>query len=310
MRADSVTKMGMAVGLIVILGIPLPAGADEPQPEGPPLLSHDELEKRLSDPALRLLDARPKPQYEKGHIPGAVWADVRALQALTKAETLADQAAWERWTAPLAIGPESKVFAYDGNRQYAAGRVWWLLGYAGVPEVGLIDGGFALWEKAGRPVTSEKPSVSPSTVAVKFNAKRIANRDAVAAASKRDDVQIIDARPGFEYRGEAKPNADGDGSKSGHIPSAHWLEASKLVDADGRFIGAEAARELVNQAGVKPDLLTIVYSQAGATSSLEIFALKRLGFKHVKHYQSGLPDWSRDDSLPVLKGDQPGRFAK
>ena len=298
--------MMRAIRAIAILVLAFSAGAAEPSAKVPGLLSHDELQKRLSDPALRLLDARPRADYDKGHLPGAVWANVKALQALTKAETLSDSAAWARWIPPLGIGPDTKVFVYDGNRQYSAGRVWWLLGYAGVQEVGLIDGGFPLWEKAGRPVTSETPTITPVKFAVQFHTKRIATRADVATASKAGEVQIIDARPAFEYRGEAKAN---DGSKSGHIPSAHLLEASKLVDADGRFIDVAAQRELLAQAGVKPDLPAIVYSQAGATSSLEIFALGRLGITQVRHYQFGLPDWSSDDSLPVLTGDQPGRFS-
>jgi 3-mercaptopyruvate sulfurtransferase SseA len=40
---------------------------------------------------------------------------------------------------------------YDANRQLDAARLWWLLRYLGVGQVGLIDGGFPLWEKQGRP---------------------------------------------------------------------------------------------------------------------------------------------------------------
>ena len=86
--------MMRAIRAIAILVLAFSAGAAEPSAKVPGLLSHDELQKRLSDPALRLLDARPRADYDKGHLPGAVWANVKALQALTKAETLSDSAAW------------------------------------------------------------------------------------------------------------------------------------------------------------------------------------------------------------------------
>jgi thiosulfate/3-mercaptopyruvate sulfurtransferase len=47
------------------------------------LASLGDLQKRLDDPAPRLLDARRRSDYEKGHIPGAVWVDVKAAGALT-----------------------------------------------------------------------------------------------------------------------------------------------------------------------------------------------------------------------------------
>ncbi|HKI20349.1 MAG TPA: rhodanese-like domain-containing protein, partial [Isosphaeraceae bacterium] len=103
-----------------------------PVPQPPPLLSHDALEKRQKDPTLRLLDARPKADYDKGHIPGALWVDLKALQALANSETIVDQDAWSTALAPLGIGPDMEVYLYDADRQHDAGRVWWLLSYAGV----------------------------------------------------------------------------------------------------------------------------------------------------------------------------------
>ena len=35
----------------------------------PPLVAHKELERRLGDPVLRLIDARPRADYDGGHIP-------------------------------------------------------------------------------------------------------------------------------------------------------------------------------------------------------------------------------------------------
>jgi thiosulfate/3-mercaptopyruvate sulfurtransferase len=55
------------------LNFPTFALAEEPgAKQRPPLLSHEALQKRLGDPRLRILDARPRAEYEKGHIPGAV----------------------------------------------------------------------------------------------------------------------------------------------------------------------------------------------------------------------------------------------
>ena len=62
---------------VLTLALPTfgPAADPAPKPQVPPLISHEDLQNRLSDPNLRLLDATPKAEYEKGHVPGAVWVD-------------------------------------------------------------------------------------------------------------------------------------------------------------------------------------------------------------------------------------------
>ena len=293
---------------VLTLALPVLTRAAEPaaKPQAPPLLSRDALQKRLSDPALRLLDARPRADYERGHIPGAVWVDLKALQALTKPETFADKEAWARGLAPLAINNESEVYIYDADRQHDAGRVWWLLSYAGAPRVGLIDGGFPLWERARRPICSEATPVEPREFVVQFHAKRAVSRDEVRAAIQDGTVQLVDARSAAEYRGEKKPQ---NGGRAGHIPTARLLDLYYLVDADGRFLSADAQREQLVKAGIASDRPIIVYSQGGSRSGGVIFALRRLGIP-ARHYYQGLNDWASDPAAPVEEGAGAGRPAE
>jgi thiosulfate/3-mercaptopyruvate sulfurtransferase len=44
------------------------------------LVGFDDLQRRLGDSNLRLLDARPRGEYDAGHIPGAVWVNARAVE--------------------------------------------------------------------------------------------------------------------------------------------------------------------------------------------------------------------------------------
>jgi thiosulfate/3-mercaptopyruvate sulfurtransferase len=289
---------------VLTLALPvLTLAADEPARRPPLLLTQDALQHRLNDNHIRLLDVRSREAYEKGHVPGAVWVDVKELQALTRPEAFADKDAWARGLAPLAIDNESEVYVYDDDRQHIAGRVWWLLSYAGVSHVGLIDGGFPLWEREKRPVSSELTRVEPHAFAVNFHARRAVSRDEVRSAIGDSKVQIVDARSAAEYRGEKKPQ---NGGRAGHIPSARSLDLYRLVDADGRFLSAEAQRELLARAGIATDRPVIVYSQAGSRSGGVVFALRRLGIP-ARHYFSGLSDWASDPSAPISEGDEAGR---
>src|SRR5262245_13319687 len=109
------------------------------------LYEFSDVRARLDHPNLRVLDARPREAYEKGHIPGAVWVDEGAARTLAgKPGGLNDGMAWAVWLEPLSIGPDSEVVVYDGERQLSAARVWWLLSYLGAPRVGLLNGNFPL----------------------------------------------------------------------------------------------------------------------------------------------------------------------
>jgi thiosulfate/3-mercaptopyruvate sulfurtransferase len=218
---------------------------------GSGLLAHDQLQARLSDSKasanLRLLDVRPRADYDKGHIPGAVWIDLKSTSALAaRPGGLTDQAAWEAWIRPLGIGPDTEVFVYDAQRQLQAARVWWLLTCLGVGNAGLIDGGFPLWAEAKRPVSPEPTNVEARAYPIRFQRGRLATREDALEAIKTGSHQIIDARSREEYTGARVLTRRG-----GHVPSACRLEWTELVDKDGRFLDPGALKSKLAASGVK-----------------------------------------------------------
>jgi thiosulfate/3-mercaptopyruvate sulfurtransferase len=287
--------------VLLILAFPAVGWARDAESQ-PPLVTHDALQKRLSDPNLRILDARTSSEYDKGHIPGAVWVDVKAAQALAaRASGLTDRPAWEAWIIPLGIGPETEVLVYDGKRQLDAARVWWLLRYLGIGRAGLIDGNFTFWQQAGRPVSSEAPTVSPQSFRVVFRVDRHATRDDVLAALKQGETRVIDARSQGEYTGEEKVSKRG-----GHIPTACHLEWSGLVDQDGRFVSLDVLRARLGRMGIKPGESVITHCQGGGRASVDAFALERLGLP-TRNYYLGWSDWGNVEETPVEKGDASGK---
>ncbi|WP_406698914.1 sulfurtransferase [Singulisphaera sp. Ch08] len=265
--------------------------------ENPPakLVSFAELERRLGEPNLRVLDARPKADYDKGHIPGAVWVDAKAVAAMAVKNpgVLTDRKAWESWMAPLGIGPKTDVLVYDANRQLDAARLWWVLGYLGVDRAGLINGSFPLWVAENRPVTTEVPTVEPSAREVVFRNDWNATRAEVLAAIASKSALILDARTRGEYDGIEKR-----AKRGGHIPAACHLEWSDLVGKDGRFLEESALRGKLAKAGVKAGEPVITHCQSGGRASVNAFVLERLGFK-AKNYYLGWSDWGNAEETPV-----------
>jgi thiosulfate/3-mercaptopyruvate sulfurtransferase len=287
--------VAIVVSGIVLAGVP---ARGEPSAL---LVSFDALQERLDAPDLRLLDARSRDDYEKGHIPGAVWVDAKAAQAIAaRPGGLTDRAAWEAWVAPLGIGPKTEVLIYDGNRQLDPARLWGLLRSLGVERVGLLDGNFPLWRKEHRPVSTEVPSVAPRPFEVRFHTGRYATRGDVLAAIRAGQARIIDARSEAEYTGEKKSSRRG-----GHIPAACHLEWSDLVDKDGRFLDEKALRARLEALGVRPGEPVITHCQGGGRASVDAFALERLSFP-TRNYYVGWSDWGNAEDTPVTTGKEPG----
>jgi thiosulfate/3-mercaptopyruvate sulfurtransferase len=290
---------------LVLLAFPNPApAADEKQHQGSPLITHEQLQERLHDPKLRLLDARPRPEYDQSHIPGAVWVDTKAIQELGRPDAIRDEVAWSRALAPLGINEDTReVFVYDSARQHDAARVWWTLSYAGLPRVGLVDGGFGLWQKEKRPVSTDPVVVASREFKPSFRAGRLATRDEVRQASTRGGTQLLDARSPEEYRGERQSR---NSTAAGHIPGARNLDGYALVDADGRFLEKEGLSRRLSEAGIAADRPVIAYSQGGNRSAIVAFALDQFGAP-VRHYVPGLSDWSQDANAPIAAGREPGK---
>jgi len=294
------TKLRVIAALALV--VPISMKAQEPSSPRPRLVTHEELQKRLSDPKLRLLDARTKAEYDEGHIPGAVWVDAKAAQTLAaRPGGLTDCASWEAWSAPLGISPQMDVLVYDGKRQLDAARIWWLLRYLGVDRAGLVDGNFPLWQRSGKPVASETASVPPQPLKIAFRADRHATRDEVLAVLKKGTIRIVDARSKAEYAGQQKLSR-----RAGHIPAACHLEWVELVDNDGRFLSPDKLRARLGALGIKPGEAVIAHCQGGGRASVNTFALEHLGVP-TRNYYLGWSDWGNTEETPVTtkEGERP-----
>jgi thiosulfate/3-mercaptopyruvate sulfurtransferase len=294
------SRLWLAIPLVLASPFaPVASAAAENQAR---LVTYDELQERLGDANLRILDTQPKAEYDKGHIPGAVWVDAKAVEAMAaKPGALTDRAVWENWIAPLGIGPKTEVVVYDAKRQLDAARLWWLLGYLGVERVALLNGNFPLWSAEKRPMTTVLPTVEPKSFTVSFRSDRHATREEVLSALSSKSATIVDARSDGEFTGE-----DMRAKRAGHIPAACSMEWTNLVDKDGRFLDDSTLRSKLAKAGVKEGQPVIAHCQGGGRASVDAFVLERLGFK-TRNYYLGWSDWGNIEDTPVTVEGPPKR---
>lgn len=267
----------------------------------PVLISAEKLPALLPD--VTLLDVRwalggPPgiDVYRAGHIPGAVFVDLDTELAAPPSAAegrhpLPDptnlQAAARRW----GVRENRPVVAYDDTGNLSAARAWWLLRWAGVGDVRLLDGGLAAW--TGDLATGDDHP-PPGDVTLRPGALPTLELDDVAAFAR--DATLLDARAAERFRGIVEPIDP----RAGHISGAVSAPTTENLDAEGRFLPAERLRERFEALGVGER--AAVYCGSGVTAAHQIAALQIAGYDAAL-YPGSFSQWSNRANLPVVTGD-------
>lgn len=241
-----------------------------------------------------ILDARPKADFEKEHVPGAHWVDHDSWKAAF--DDGKDTGAWSDRIGRLGIDADSKVVVYDDAAMKDAARIWWILRYWGVEDARLLNGGWRLWQAKELPTTSDetKPA-EPVAFTAEPHVKRLATKDQILDLLKSDGLQIVDARSSDEFCGIDKRSERG-----GAIPGAKNLEWSDLINQKtNRFKSAEKLRRLFNEAGIDLKRPTASHCQSGGRASVMAFGLELMGANDVRNYYKGWSEWGNAEDTPV-----------
>lgn len=245
-----------------------------------------------------VLDARPKADYDSGHIPGARWVDHDEWS-----KGFADGDDVEGWTTrigELGLQRDSQIVIYDDNRTKDAARIWWILRYWGLNDVRLLNGGWRVWTSAELPVESDVPSPPTATTPKLVPAPaRLATKAQLLASLDGRTIQVVDARSEDEYCGiDALSN-----KRAGAIPGAKHLEWDDLIDEDThQFKSASELKALFAQAGIELDRPTSTHCQSGGRAAVMAFGLELMGAEEVSNYYRSWSEWGNADDTPVETG--------
>ena len=233
-------------------------------------------------------------EYLTGHIPGAVFIDLNDELASHGEPTagrhpLPSLAALQESARRWGINPGSTVVVYDDNGNTASARAWWLLRWAGLTDVRLLDGALGAWKAAGFAIATDDLTPTAGTVAL------VADRLPVLPFEKVESFEgvLLDARAGERYRGEVEPVDP----KAGHIPGALSAPTGENLTADGFFKPAAELKARFAAIGATPDASVAAYCGSGVTAAHEIVALALAGIDAAL-YPGSWSQWSNHD-LPV-----------
>lgn len=286
-------------------------------PHTPALIAPDELRALLGrttdheGPGVHVLDVRwtlqapdGRPAYRESHAPGAVYVDLDGELARhgrpdEGRHPLPDvpelQSAARRW----GLREGGTVVVYDDAGGLSAARAWWLLRWAGVADVRLLDGALAGWRAAGLPLaTGDEAAPAPGDVTL--TAGNLPTVDADGAAALAAAGRLLDARAGERYRGETEPVDP----RAGHIPGALSAPTAENV-ADGRLRGRGDLAQRFAGLGLPAGGPVGVYCGSGVTAAHEALALTVAGYQPVL-YPGSWSQWANLPGRPVAVGPHPG----
>jgi thiosulfate/3-mercaptopyruvate sulfurtransferase len=287
------------------LGAALPAIATTEVFDRPVLIGPGELAAALDGPRPPLLldvrwalgDPDGRRHYRAGHLPGAVYADLDTELAGPPApgqgrHPLPEIGRLQESARGWGLTEGRPVVVYDANGGQSAARAWWLLRWAGVADVRILDGALAGWTAAGLPL--EAGDVRPEPGDVVLSAGHLPVLTADEAAALPGSGVLLDARAPQRYRGEVEPVDP----RAGHIPGALNAPTSANLDAGGRFLSPQQLREHYAALGATTGRRVGVYCGSGVTAAHDIAALAVAGIDAAL-YPGSWSAWSSDPQRPV-----------
>jgi thiosulfate/3-mercaptopyruvate sulfurtransferase len=273
-----------------------------------PLIGVNALAERLDDVVVidvrwRLGGSPTLEDFLAGHVPGARWADLDATFAGPPGQGGRHPLPEGRHLQPvlreLGIDGGTAIVVYDATDSTAAARAWWVLRWAGLSDVRVLDGGLAAWTASGRALEAgpAPPAADPGSVTVREGG--MPTVDAAGAAELARAGVLLDARAFARYRGEVEPIDP----VAGHIPGARSAPTDANVAADGRLLPAVELRRRFAEIGVGADTVVGVYCGSGVTAAHTVLALEVAGLTAAL-YPGSWSEWITDPARPVATGDE------
>jgi len=276
------------------------------------LVGTDWLAAHLADPQVRIVDSSFKlpgiaptarEDYDRGHIPGAVFFDIDDIcePGTGLPHMIPSPDLFARKMGALGIGNDDRVVVYDSPGLSSAGRAWWMLRLFGHHDVVLLDGGLPKWRAEARPLDTVVPSPPQCRFTARLDPSLVRDKRALIENLATRREQVVDARAAGRFDGTApEPRA---GMRSGHIPGSRNLPYELLTDPGTRQLkSADELTRLFRDAGVALDRPIVTSCGSGVTACALAFALHLIGHPGAAVYDGSWSEWGLPGDTPIETG--------
>ncbi len=276
------------------------------------LVSTEWLAAHLADPSLRLLESDEDVLlYAMGHIPNAQKIDWHIDLNDRVVRDYVSREAFQGLLRARGIDDDSTVVFYGDKNNWWACYAFWVFRLFGFANAKILDGGRSKWESEGRTMTTDVPSVPPSSY-------EAGPRNDAPIRTFMDEVRthmqaggkMVDVRSVPEYTGERThmPEYPQEGAlRGGHIPGARSVPWARAANGDGTFKSADDLRTIYeSEQGLRPGDEVVAYCRIGERSAHTWFVLTYLlGYDHVRNYDGSWTEWGNAVRAPIRTGNQP-----
>lgn len=251
------------------------------------LIEADELLKKFGNPNLRIFDATITDDvYLQRHIPGAAYFDHERFSDLTSPYmcTLLPEARLAEQIGQAGMANDAEVILYACGMLPYALRAWWVLRYAGHPNVRVLNGGLSAWEKAGGPVEQETRQYAPATFTPRFDPTMFADKAEVLAALEDNNVAIVNVLPLESH-------------ESKHILGSVCSPCMDLMAGLDYLLPDDQLDARLNGLSQRPRIIT--YCGGGIAATVNATAHLLGGHTNIGVYDGSLYEWLAE-KLPTV----------
>jgi thiosulfate/3-mercaptopyruvate sulfurtransferase len=262
------------------------------------LVETDWVAAHAKDANVRVIDMRMATSaYAAGHVPGAIYLSPVAIRVADRPPTfLPTPQEFEALMAKVGIGDATRVVVYDERGGVYAARLWWILNYFGHANVALMNGGWIKWSAEQRPADTTAATVSAAHFTARPQTQWVATAQDVVRAIDKPGMRIVDARTPAEIEGKDLRGIKRGGFVASSVP-VYWED---LLDPQQRtFKSADELKKIYEERGVLPSQEVIVYCQVGMRASVDIFAMRLIGYTKTRNYYGAWEEWGNRDDLPI-----------
>lgn len=267
---------------------------------------------------------RNRDAYLSGHIPGAIDIDTLALESpdtwnRRSPDELKQALLQHGITADTTVILYGKYMSPDNDDPFpgsAAGHIGaircaFIMLYAGVKDVRVLNGSFQSWKDAGLEIhTDDVPKKAASEFGGKIPAKPELAVDIPEAKEllASDNGDLVSVRSWPEFIGEV--SGYNYIEKKGRIPGAvfgncgtdaYHMENYRNLDHTTREY--QEIRANWKQAGITPDKHLAFYCGTGWRGSEAFFNAWLMNWPRVSVFDGGWFEWSNDPSNPYETGE-------
>ena len=271
------------------------------------LVSTQQLADNLA--AWRVFDCRhdlAKPdwgfeEFQKAHLPGALFAHLdRDLSGPKTGNNgrhpLPEPRAFASWLGKQGLQPADQVVCYDGGPGAMAARLWWMLRWVGHETVAVLDGGYAKWQREGRPTTADVAEFSPVTYPGRAKTSMVAQLSLVEKKLRK--AALLDARAPARYRGEQEPIDP----VAGRIPGAKNRFNNDNLAPEGTFKKPALLRAEFESILADRNAAEIIhYCGSGVAACHNALAMEIAGLTGSRTYIGSWSEWSADPARPIAR---------